>query len=95
MGSEESSICQCLWRSRAAICCVGGEAGLEVLAVYWPALIGSTLAYAALFHVLGAWVRRPAMIALLYAFFFEMIVGLMPGHLKRISVTFYTRCINV
>jgi ABC-type transport system involved in multi-copper enzyme maturation permease subunit len=77
----------------ALICSVAGPAGLEALEVYWPALIGSTLLYAALFHGLGALVRRPAMLALLYAFFFEMIVGLMPGHLKRLSVTYYTRCI--
>ena len=77
----------------ALICVVAGEVGLKALDVYWPAVIGSTLAYAALFHVLGALVRRPAMLALLYAFFFEMIVGLMPGHLKRLSVTFYTRCL--
>ena len=77
----------------ALICAFGGEIGLQALQVYWPALIGSTLTYAALFHLLGAVVRWPAMLALLYAFFFEMIVGLMPGHLKRLSITFYTRCI--
>jgi ABC-type transport system involved in multi-copper enzyme maturation permease subunit len=77
----------------ALICAAGGEVGLKALEVYWPAILGSTLAYAALFHLLGAVVRRPAMIALLYSFFFEMIVGLMPGHLKRMSITFYTRCI--
>jgi ABC-2 type transport system permease protein len=76
----------------ALICSVAGEVGLQALEIYWPAAIASTLAYAALFHVLGALVRRPAMIALLYAFFFEMIVGYLPGHLKRLSVTFYTRC---
>ena len=76
----------------ALICAVAGEVGMQAFLLYWPAVIGTTLTYAALFHVLGALVRRPAMLALLYAFFFEMIVGLMPGHLKRLSITFYTRC---
>jgi hypothetical protein len=52
----------------------------------------ATLAFAALFHLIGAYFRRPAIIALVYAFFLETILGNMPGYLKRLSVSFYTRC---
>ena len=31
--------------------------------------------------------------AILYAFFLETIAGNLPGHLKRLSVSFYTRCL--
>src|SRR5262249_8211893 len=53
----------------------------------------SGLAFAALFHLFGAAVRRPTVVALVYSFFLETILGDMPGLLKRVSVTFYTRCI--
>jgi len=36
--------------------------------------------------------RRPAVVAIVYAFFLEVIFGNMPGYLKRISIGFYTRC---
>ena len=31
--------------------------------------------------------------ALLYAFFLETIAGNLPGHFKRLSISFYTRCL--
>ena len=61
-----------------------------------PVLAGrgrSSLAFAALFHLFGAAVRRPTVVALVYSFFLETILGDMPGLLKRVSVTFYTRCL--
>jgi ABC-2 type transport system permease protein len=74
----------------ALICLAAGEPGRQALEVYWPPLIGTTLAYAALFHGLAALVRRPAVLALLYAFFAETVAGNLPGHLKRLSITYYT-----
>jgi hypothetical protein len=52
----------------------------------------ATLAFAALFHLIGSYFRRPAIVALVYAFFLETIFGNMPGYLKRLSISFYTRC---
>ena len=57
-------------------------------AVFW-----STLAFSALFHMLGACFRRAAILALLYAFFLETIMGNMPGQFKRLSISFYIRCL--
>jgi ABC-type transport system involved in multi-copper enzyme maturation permease subunit len=42
---------------------------------------------------MGAILRRSAILALLYAFFLETIMGNMPGQFKRLSISFYTRCL--
>jgi ABC-2 type transport system permease protein len=77
----------------ALICLAGGDHGRRALQVYWPAVFWGTLAFSALFHLLGACLRRAAVVALLYAFFLESIMGNMPGHFKRLSISFYTRCL--
>jgi ABC-2 type transport system permease protein len=77
----------------AAICLAGGEAGLAALALYWPAIVVSTVTFAALYHLMGALFRRPAVIAILYSFFLETVMGNLPGHLKRASISFYMRCL--
>lgn len=77
----------------ALICYVAGPPGLLALQVFWPVVIWTTLAFAALFHWIGAWFRRPAVIAILYVFFLEIILNLMPGFLKRFSISFYSRCL--
>ncbi|MBI3823044.1 MAG: ABC transporter permease [Planctomycetes bacterium] len=75
------------------LCLAGGAHGRWALEVYWPAVIWSTLAFSALFHMLAACLRRGAVVALLYAFFLETIMGNLPGHFKRLSISFYTRCL--
>ncbi len=76
----------------AVICIAAGRPGLQALALFWPAVLCASLAFAALFHLIGSYFRRPAIIALVYAFFLETILGNMPGYLKRVSISFYTRC---
>ena len=76
----------------ALLCVAAGRPGLQALRLFWPAVLCATLAFAALFHLIGAWFRRPAIIALVYAFFLETIMGNMPGYFKRVSISFYTRC---
>src|SRR5205085_835072 len=71
----------------------GGEPGRAALGLYWPAVVMGTLAFAALFHLMGALFRRPAVIAILYSFFLETVMGNLPGHLKRGSISFYMRCL--
>jgi ABC-2 type transport system permease protein len=77
----------------ALLCLVAGEPGRLALRLYWPAVLAGTLAFAALFHLIGAWFRRPAVVALVYAFFLELVAGDLPGLLKRASISFYTRCL--
>lgn len=74
------------------ICLSAGHPGRLALELYWPAVFWATLAFSALFHMLGACLRRGAIVALLYAFFLETIMGNLPGHFKRFSISFYTRC---
>ena len=77
----------------AIICFTAGPPGRLAFQVYWPAVVLGTLAFASVFHFLGAWLRRAAIVALLYAFFIETVMGNLPGHLKRLSLSFYTRCL--
>jgi hypothetical protein len=75
----------------AAVCLAGGPLGREALARYWPAAAMATLAFASLFHLVGAIFRRPAVVGLVYVFFFEAVVAALPGSLKLLSLTFYAR----
>jgi hypothetical protein len=77
----------------ALMCLAAGPRGLLALELYWPAALLGTLAYAALFHLMGAWFRRSAVVAVLYSFFLESFMGSMPGYWKRCSISFYTRCL--
>ena len=75
----------------AAVCLAGGPVGREALARYWPAVTMATLAFAALFHLVGAIFQRPVVVGLVYVFFFEAVVAALPGSLKLLSLTFYAR----
>jgi len=74
------------------LCWLGGGTGLTAFGLYWHAALWGAIAFAALFHLIGACVRRAGVVALLYAFFLETIAGNLPGHFKRLSVSFYMRC---
>jgi ABC-type transport system involved in multi-copper enzyme maturation permease subunit len=74
------------------LCLVAGRAGQPALVLFWPAIIWGTLTFCALFHLMGALFRRSAVVAIVYSFFLETILGNMPGYMKRVSIGFYTRC---
>jgi len=73
------------------MCLCGGKYGLRALEMYWPAALAGSLAFGSLFHLIGALFRWPAVIGLVYVFFFELLVGALPGSLKQLSLSFYTR----
>jgi ABC-type transport system involved in multi-copper enzyme maturation permease subunit len=75
------------------LCAAAGMPGWLALRIYWPAVLLGTLAFCALFHLLGTLLRRAAIAGILYAFFVETLTLLLPGHLKRVSISFYTRCL--
>lgn len=75
------------------LCLAAGEAGRPALRLFWPAILAASCAFTALFHLLAACSRRPAVLAILYCFFLETILGNMPGYMKRVSISFYTRCL--
>jgi ABC-type transport system involved in multi-copper enzyme maturation permease subunit len=66
--------------------------GREALELFWPAVLLAALAYASLFHTLGAIFRRGTIISLAYAFFVEMLLSRMPGIVKRMAVSYYYSC---
>jgi ABC-type transport system involved in multi-copper enzyme maturation permease subunit len=74
------------------LCLAAGEPGATAFRLFWPAVLWASLAFSALFYFMGAFFRRPAVVAIVYAFFLEVIFGNMPGFLKRVSIGFYTRC---
>jgi ABC-type transport system involved in multi-copper enzyme maturation permease subunit len=76
----------------ALVCLAAGPPGFVALRLYWPAVFWATLAFSALFYLIGAVFRWPAVVAIVYSFFLETILGNMPGYLKRVSISFYTRC---
>jgi ABC-2 type transport system permease protein len=76
----------------ALLCLAAGAPGRQALSLYWPAVFWGTMAFAALFLLIGAAFRRPAVVSIVYSFFLETILGNMPGYMKRVSITFYVRC---
>ncbi len=77
----------------ALICAAAGDPGWLALDQYWPAVCWGTLAFCALFHLMGAWFRRAAVVAILYSFFLETVAGNLPSYWKRGSISFYVRCL--
>lgn len=74
------------------VCLAGGEAGQVAWQQYWPAILRGCLAYSALFLLFGAAFPRPVILAVVYAFLIEALLGNMPGTIKRLAVSFYTNC---
>lgn len=73
------------------MCSLAGEPGAEALNVFLvPCLLGSA-AYASLFLMVGAVFRHGTIVSLAYWFFLEVLLGNMPGIIKRVSVAFYVR----
>jgi hypothetical protein len=77
----------------ALICLAAGEPGWVTFQLFWPAVLMATLAFVALFHFIAAWARRPTVVALCYSFFLEVLLGDMPGLMKRVSISYYARCL--
>ncbi len=76
----------------ALLCVLAGKPGLLALKLFWPSVLCAALAFSALFYLVGALFRRPAVIAIVYVFFLEILLNLMPGYLKRFSIGYYARC---
>jgi ABC-2 type transport system permease protein len=75
------------------ICLAGGASGRPALALSWPAILAVTVTFSSLFFLLGASFRRPAVVALIYSFCLELVLGGMPGYLKYLSIGYYARCL--
>ena len=56
-------------------------------------LIVGLAAYGALFAFVGASLKRPLIVGLVFAFGWEQTVLLIPGYLKRLSVAYYLQAL--
>ena len=79
--------------SLVLLCRLGRKPGWEALPVVWQAVLWSTFAYVALFQLISVSFRRATILALAYAVFLETLIGNMPGIVKRLTVSYYTRCL--
>jgi ABC-2 type transport system permease protein len=66
--------------------------GIDAARLFGRAILLGAAAYTSLFAAVGAAFRRGTIISLAYAFFLEGLLGNMPGIVKRISVSFYLKC---
>jgi ABC-2 type transport system permease protein len=77
----------------ALLCLAGGLPGWRALQLFWPPVAVASVTFSALFFLLGATVRWPAVLGMVYSFCLEVVLARMPGYLKRVSINYYTRCI--
>ena len=64
----------------------------EIAWMFLPTITCATLAYLAFFGWLGAVFRHATLIGIAHVFLVEFFMGQVPGVLKRISISFYVRC---
>jgi hypothetical protein len=50
-------------------------------------------AYGALFTLVGAWLKRPLVVGLVYIFGWEQFAMLMPGYLRRFTIAYYLQAL--
>ena len=72
-------------------CRLGGEIGSQAYSLYLPAIFYMTIAYVSLFHFFAVTFRHSTIIALIYSLFMELLLGNMPGIVKRVAINYYGR----
>ncbi|MBY0586776.1 ABC transporter permease [bacterium] len=75
------------------ICFAGGQPGRDLMFRFLPGLALGTVAYSSLFLFFGAVAPRPLIMSVVYTFLIETLVGNMPGTLKRMALSYHTRCL--
>jgi ABC-type transport system involved in multi-copper enzyme maturation permease subunit len=56
-------------------------------------LAGGLAVYGALFAFIGAWLKRPVLVGLVFAFGWEPVVLALPGYLKQFTVAYYLQAL--
>ncbi len=75
----------------SALCLVIGINGLEALRVFSTVVVCATTTYVGLFLLFSAGVRRATFLSLAYALMIETLTANIPGVIKRITVSFYSK----
>jgi len=79
--------CGSLW-----LCCrLAGPVGAAAYEAYLPAVVAMSLAYTALFHLFAVYFKHATIAALVYAVFMEVLLGNVPGIIKRGAINYYGR----
>lgn len=74
------------------LCCwIAGPVCERAFDLYLHPLLGMTVAYVCLFHLFAVAFRHATIIALVYALFMELLLGNLPGIVKRVAVNYYGR----
>jgi ABC-2 type transport system permease protein len=79
--------------SLGLVCLVAGEPGRAVFTRFLPGVALGSVAYTSVFLLFGAIAPRPLIMSVVYAFLVEGLVVNMPGTLKRIAISYHTRCL--
>lgn len=74
-------------------CRLAGPAGVVAHQLFLATVIQMTVAYLALFYLFAVVSRHSTILALIYAFFVEWLLGNMPGIVKRVAINYYGRSI--
>lgn len=61
------------------------------LGAVWPAMILGMLAYGGLFIALGTWFRKPLILAIVFAWGWENLLGYLPGQTRLLTVLYHMR----
>ena len=77
--------------SFGAYCWLAGEVGALAWRLYLPAVFWTMFAYLGLFHLLAVLFRHATIVAIAYTIFIEIILGSMPGIVKRVAINYYGR----
>lgn len=77
----------------AGYCLLSGDAGRNAWTAYLPVVLLSTIAYLAVFHLFAVLFRHATTVALIYALFMELVLGNMPGIIKRLAISYYGRAL--
>jgi hypothetical protein len=74
---------------------IGGSIGqgFPLLAADLGMVAVGVAAYGAVFAFVGAWLKRPLIVGLVFAFGWEQTVLLIPGYLKRLTVASYLQAL--
>lgn len=74
-----------------ACCQLAGPVGRTAFPLYGPAVAYMALAYVGLFHLFAVCFRHSTILAVIYGIFMELVLGNLPGIVKRVAVNYYGR----
>jgi len=74
-------------------CQQAGAVGEVALDLYLPAVFLMAIAYTCLFQLMAVVFRHSTIVALIYSLFMELVLGNLPGIIKRVAINYYGRSI--